>query len=162
MMERDPHWTSQHTQVFQDFATWIQIASSPAVDKERQELKNQIGAMASGGGRAKDIALATDSNYEFLVHEKYDADTEGKAFGKSYPNALIAKNYSAVVALRLGLGDSVFQSLKDKLAVAAEKLFDKLDQAAKSSTPGTPSPPGTPSTLSTPTSTPPATEQVDK
>jgi hypothetical protein len=32
MMEGDPHWTSQHTQVFQEFTDRMQIAESQAVD----------------------------------------------------------------------------------------------------------------------------------
>jgi uncharacterized protein DUF4157 len=151
MMESDPHWTSQHTQVFQEFTTLMQIANSQAVDKERQAVKQEIGQLAAGGGQAKDVARAQDNYYEFLVHEKYDADTEGKAFGKSYSNALIAKQYSKVVALRLVSDDfPALQVLKDRLAAAAEKLFDKLDQAAKTITP------------STPTTSPPAPKQLEK
>jgi len=151
MMESDPHWTSQHTQVFQEFTTLMQIANSQAVDKERQAVKQEIGQLAAGGGQAKDVARAQDNYYEFLVHEKYDADTEGKAFGKSYSNALIAKQYSKVVALRLVPDDfPALQVLKDRLAAAAEKLFDKLDQAAKTITP------------STPTTSPPAPKQLEK
>jgi Domain of unknown function (DUF4157) len=151
MMEGDPNWTSQHTQVFLDFMSLMQIANSAAVDKERQALKKEIGPLAAGGGQVKDVALAQDNYYEFLVHEKYDADTAGKAFGKSYSNALIAKNYSKVVALRLVPDDfPALKVLTDKLAAAAEKLFDKLDQAAKTTTPNPP------------TGSPPATKQPEK
>lgn len=151
MMESDPNWTSQHTQVFLDFMSLMQIANSAAVDKERQALKKEIGPLAAGGGQVKDVALAQDNFYEFLVHEKYDADTAGKAFGKSYSNALIAKNYSKVVALRLVPDDfPALKVLTDKLAAAAEKLFDKLDQAAKTTTP------------ITPTGSPPANKQPEK
>ena len=154
MMEREPSWTNQHSQVFQDFTAILQIANSPAVDKERQALKQEIGVFAKGSGQtttAADVTREEDKYYEFLVHEKYDADTAGKAFGKSYPNSLIAKKYSDVVALRFGLGDKTFQTLKDKLAAAAEKLFDKLDQAVKAGTPTTPTtPPASPPTT-TPT-----------
>lgn len=136
MMEGDPHWTSQHTQVFQDFTTLMQIADSSVVDKERKSLRQVIGQMAAGGG--EDVARAQDQFYEFLVHEKYDADTEGKAFGKSYPNALIAQRYSAVVARSLGAGDPAFKVLISKLTATAENFFDRLDQAAKPSTPSTP------------------------
>jgi hypothetical protein len=150
IMERDPHWTSQHTQVFQGFTDLMNIANSSAVDKERQALKQEIGTIARGGGKAKDaaaIAAEQDKYFEFLVHEKYDADTEGKAFGRSFTNAVIASKYSDVVALRLGLGDRVFQTLKVHLAAAAKNLFDELDNAASPHTPGTP------------TSSPPATKQ---
>lgn len=147
MMERDPHWTSQHAQVFQDFTNLMQISSSSAVAAERQALKQEIGQMAAGASRAEDLALAQDEVYEFLVHEKYDADTEGNAFGRIYQNALIAKRYSDVVALRFGLGDRIFQPQKDKLAAAAKRLFDKLDQAVKPNAP------------SAPTSSPPAAER---
>ncbi len=151
MMEGDPNWTSQHTQVFLDFTSLMQIANSAALNKERQALKQEIGPLAAGGGQVKDVTLAQDNYYEFLVHEKYDADTAGKAFGKSYSNALIAKNYSKVVALRLVPDDfPALKVLTDKLAAAAEKLFDKLDQAAKTTAP------------STPTGSPPASKQPEK
>jgi len=42
--------------------------------------------MAAGGGHAKtasDTTEAEDHYFEFLVHEKYDAILESKAFGKS-------------------------------------------------------------------------------
>lgn len=136
MMESDAHWTSQHTQVFQEYSNILGIATSKALDKELQEVKKQIGSITSGGGSATtsaEIQKAGDAYYEFLVHEKYDADTEGKAFGKTYSNALIAKKYSEVVCRRLAVGDDhpAFRILSNQLASAAEKLFDKVDQASK-------------------------------
>ncbi|MBO0860425.1 MAG: DUF4157 domain-containing protein [Chloracidobacterium sp.] len=142
IMERDPRWTSQHTQVFQGYANILQIAGSAAVDKERQELKGRIGALASGGGTATtpaDLTKAEDLYYEFLVHEKYDADTESKPFGRTFPNALIAEKYSKVVAMRLRAGDRALHVLTDQLAASAEKLFNKLDQATQTGIPSAPS-----------------------
>jgi hypothetical protein len=157
IMEKDPHWTQPHSMVFQGYADIIKIANSPAVTKERLELKQVIGEMAAGGGRAKNVANAQDEYYEFLVHEKYDANSTAAAFGKVYANSLIAKNYSKVVALRLGLGDAIFQPLKDKLAAAAEKLFDKLDQGSKPTTQAAPS-----GSQGAPQATPPADKTKDK
>ena len=123
MMENDPNWTQPHTQVFQQYTDIIQIAGSPAVDKERQALKAALGKEA-------------DRFYEFLVHEKFDADTEGKAFGRTYSNKLIAEKYSEVVALRMGVDDkNARKSVVNGLAPLAEKLFDKLDQEAQKSKP---------------------------
>jgi len=146
MMERSPNWMNQHTQVYQDFTKLMQIANSPVVDKERQKLKLIIRQIAAGGGaQHKAIILAQDHYYEFLVHEKYDADTEGKAFGRHYPNALIAKNYSKVVVSSLGTQNRPLQGMLNRmLAAAVEKFFDKLDQAAtNTSSKQTSSPPST-------------------
>lgn len=136
IMERDPHWTSKHTQVFQDYTNILRVAGSSAVDKERQALKRQIGVMAGLGGLEKAEWLrAEDLNYEFLVHEKFDADTESKAFAKSYPNALIAQKYSEVVAQRLGADNPLLRGQREQLVKAAEALFNKLDQLAQMPTP---------------------------
>ncbi len=134
MMERDPHWTAPHSQAFQGFHDLSQISDSATVDKERKEVKKQIGTLVRLGDEDATLADMTekaDKYYEFLVHEKYDADTEGKAFGKSYANPFIAKQYSEVVARRLGAD----VKLAKFLATAAEKLFDKLDQASKAAPP---------------------------
>jgi hypothetical protein len=135
MMESDPHWAYPHSKVFQGYTDIMQIAGSPAVDKERQALLQKIEDMIVKGDPSLDVARERDRQYEFLVHEKFDADTEGKAFGRTYPNALIASKYSEVVARSLGFGDPAFKGLTAGLAAAAEALFDKLDQEAKSATP---------------------------
>ena len=123
MMENDPNWTQPHTQVFQQYTDIIRIAGSSAVDKERQALKAALGKDA-------------DRHYEFLVHEKFDADTEGKAFGRTFSNKLIAEKYTDVVALRMGVEDkNARKSAVNGLAPLAEKLFDKLDQEAQKSKP---------------------------
>jgi hypothetical protein len=168
MMERDPHWTGQHTQVFQGYADIMQLAESPAVDKERRKVKDLIEVMARMGGRletdedvikskasgksktkasgksktndeiAEKSKAIAERYYEFLVHEKYDVNIESKAFGKSKTNDEIAKEYSKTVARRLNLSADAYQPQKDQLAAAAEKLYDKLDQLARMSTPGGP------------------------
>lgn len=145
MMERDPHWTGKHTQVFQDYTNILHVSGSSSVDKERQALKRQIGVMASLGGlpRAKWLKAA-DFYYEFLVHEKFDVDTESKAFGKSYPNALIAQKYSEVVARRLGADNPLLKGQREQLAKAAETLFDKLDHLVQTPTRSMPSSPPAP------------------
>jgi hypothetical protein len=152
IMERDPHWTSPRTQVSQDYTNLMQIANvSPAMDNERKALKQQIIHMLAATQRtAKGILGAKDGIYEFLVHEKFDADTEGKAFGKNYTNVYIAEKYSQIVAWRYGVPDLIYNTLRNNLVTAAAKLFDKLDQAAKPSTP------------STPTSSSPAIKQPEK
>ena len=72
------------------------------------------------------------------MHGKFDADTESKAFGKTYSNKLIAEKYSEVVVLRLGVDSAIRRKIADSLAPVAEKLFDKLDQVAQKTNPGTP------------------------
>ncbi len=149
MMERASNWTNVHTRVFQDFTKLMKIANSPAVSKERQKSKQIIGQIAArGGAQGKAIKLEQNKYYEFLVHEKYDADVAGKAFGRHYSNALIAKNYSKVVVRSLSGHDRSLQDMLNRmLSAAVERLFDKLDQAANTST------------SSTQTSSPPSTKQ---
>jgi hypothetical protein len=126
MMERDSHWTGQHTEVFQDYADFIKLASSAPV--ESKDLQQKIRDMASGvlaQPQAVDAAVA--EHFEFLVHEKFDREYEGWKFGRHFSNAEIAKKNSDVVARRLGLTGPGFQGLTSKLHNSAEKLFDKLD-----------------------------------
>lgn len=118
-MEQNPHWMNQQTQIVQDYTKVLQVANSSALSKERDALKRQIGQIAAG---------EEDSYFEFLTHEKYDANTEASAFGRTYANSFIAKRYAEVIARRSGLSGQQFQGIQAGLAAVAEKFFDKLDQ----------------------------------
>lgn len=178
MMERSPDYVGQHTSVYQGYQNIIAAANSTGVAQERKVVRDQIAVMMlmNNTKPAFDVILkAQDSMLEFLVHEKYDAQTEYGAFGKTVTNAKIALAYSKVVGARVDIdvshdsdaADRFWEQQVRKLEGFLVKFYDKIDQSqqqgqATQPSPGTqPSPaqpsPGQPSpgTLPSPGTQPP-------
>jgi hypothetical protein len=163
IMEASPDYAGPHTSIFQGYQDIITAANSPIVAQERKVVRDQIALMIlmNNTKPANDqIGKSQDSLTEFLVHEKYDAQTEYAAFGKTVTNAKIAMAYAKVVGARVDndvshdsdAADRFWQQQVTKLEGFILKFYDKIDQAQQPAQ--APAPQPSPGTQSSPPASP--------
>ena len=70
--------------------------------------------------------------YEFLIHEKYSIQKTDMAFGLSWDNGKVARDYARVAASKVGScsasGTLMWNVEIGRLRRALKKLYDKLDE----------------------------------
>ncbi|WP_255335912.1 hypothetical protein [Methanosarcina sp. KYL-1] len=144
------------TDIFLEFRDLLELANSEKLCPERQEVRNCLRNLAGlscsfsekpGSLSELDLGLESDLNsepdleselkpvdelYEFLIHEKYSIKKTDMAFGLSWSNRKVARDYSKIAALKLGscaVSDKkLWEAEVSRLRRALKKLYDKLDE----------------------------------
>lgn len=132
-IEKDPNWVSEHSLIFQDYIKIFSVADSPALAAQKELLLKKIGEMGTLGGKVRSVnglKYVKDTYYEFLLHEKYDADKIKTAFGRTYTNSEIAQKYGEEVSRSLGTDKPIFKAKQAEFIATIKAMYDKVDQQA--------------------------------
>ena len=140
------------TDIFLEFRELLELANSEQFYVERHEvrhcLRNLTGLSLSfpeNHGKMPQMGPEPDPDpesvpelesvhelYEFLVHEKYSIKKTDLAFGLSWSNGKIARDYAKIAALKFGSfpvsGKNLWNAEVRRLRRALKKLYDRLDE----------------------------------
>ena len=95
-----------HTKIFLEFREILELSNSALLGPLRQEVLDclyRLAGLASPPGTSprKKLKISLEL-YEFLIHEKYCIEKTDLAFGFSWNNSKIARDYAWVAALKAG------------------------------------------------------------
>jgi hypothetical protein len=123
------------TDIFLEFKEMLEFANSESLCPESCGVKSRLRNLAylspvfpEGSGRKPD---KVPELYEFLVHEKYSIKKTDQAFGLSWSNRKVSRNYAKMAALEMGPCPESSKISWDKevfrLHRDLKKLYDRID-----------------------------------
>jgi hypothetical protein len=126
----------KQTDIFLEFREMLEFSNSGKICPESYSVKSRLTNLAtlSGGfpessGEYSDLVSEL---YEFLIHEKYSIKKTDKAFGFSWSNRKISRNYAGMVALKMVPCPDSNKKDWDKEVCSLKrdlnKLYDRIDE----------------------------------
>jgi hypothetical protein len=126
----------RQTDIFLEFRKMLEFANSGKICPDSYSVKSSLRNLSvlsvdfpENSGEKPDMVSEL---YEFLVHEKYSIQKTDQAFGLSWSNRKISRNYARMVARKMGpcpdsnkkdWGKEVCRLKRD-----LKKLYDRIDE----------------------------------
>jgi hypothetical protein len=125
----------KQTDIFLEFREMLKFANSeelcPGSYSVQSRLWSLVDLYSNFSGNSEKKLDQVSELYEFLIHEKYSIKKTDQAFGFSWSNRKISRNYAKVAALKMGPCMESNQKLWNKevnrLQKDLEKVYDKID-----------------------------------
>ncbi len=121
--------------IFLEFTKMLKFANSeefcPESSGVQSHLRN-LTELASSFSQSSEKKLDKVSEfYEFLIHEKYSIKKTDIAFGPSWSNRKVSRNYAKIVALKMGpcleSDKKLWSQEVNRLQKDLKELYDRID-----------------------------------
>jgi hypothetical protein len=125
----------EQTDIFLEFREMLKFANSEKLCPESygvQSCLRNLSDLGSNYSESSEKKLDQVSEvYEFLIHEKYSIKKTDLAFGLSWSNKKVSRNYSKIAALKVGsckeANKKLWKKEINRLHKDLEKLYDRID-----------------------------------
>lgn len=126
----------KQTDIFCEFREMLKFANSEKLCPEscsvQSSLQNLTELVRNFPESSKKNIDQVSELYEFLIHEKYSIKKTDLAFGLSWSNRKVSKNYAKIAALKMGYCPEANKKIWEKevcrLHEGLKKLYNRIDE----------------------------------
>ncbi len=125
----------EQTDIFLEFREMLNFANSEKLCPEscgvQSRLRNLVDLVPNFPESSEKKLEQVPELYEFLIHEKYSIKKTDLAFGLSWSNRKVSRNYAKIAALKMGpcpeSDKKLWKKEVNRLHKDLEELYDRID-----------------------------------